>query len=149
MGLGSTIQLKNQIPIVKKSEIVIGILEKLINHIDDNDVVDLGCGGGDGHYDTWKSDEFEQIINEAKKIIKDSKKNKCQIYGTGNVSFFREVFENDVGEIAGNIWKHPSRYSHHKDGSASSHCNFLKHLWIKFSNGRDIRLKEFLDETNA
>lgn len=45
------------------------ILKELINFIENNNVEDEGSDDGDGHYDTWRSYEFELLIKKAKEVI--------------------------------------------------------------------------------
>lgn len=48
------------------------ILKELVDFIEDNHIVDEGADDGDGHYDTWRSGEFGQLIERAKEVLNDA-----------------------------------------------------------------------------
>ena len=41
-------------------------IEELLRFIDEQNIEDEGADDGDGHYDTWRSTEFEHLIVTAK-----------------------------------------------------------------------------------
>ena len=45
------------------------ILKKLVDFIERNDLRDECCDDGGGHYDTWRSCEFNQLIEKAKGVL--------------------------------------------------------------------------------
>lgn len=44
------------------------VLKRLIDFIEENNIEDECANDGDGHYDTWRSGEFERLIEKAKEV---------------------------------------------------------------------------------
>lgn len=45
-------------------------LKELIDFIEENNITDEGANNGDGYANTWRSDEFDLVLNRAKKAVK-------------------------------------------------------------------------------
>ena len=76
--------------------------------------------------------------------VKESKDNFCTIFGS-EIEFRKYCLESDLPEVTKHIWDHPSEYSDYKDGSEKAWSEFIKYLWIKFPNNREIRFSEFVE----
>lgn len=68
----------------------------------------------------------------------------CKIRGT-EIGFEKDVPEDQILEVAQDIWDHPSKYSDYKDGSDASFYSFIKYLWITYPDGHEVRLDSIVN----
>lgn len=101
------------------------------SHISDSDIVW-------SQFSMWYNDKFKngKITNQSS--------NKILITGS-EISFNLEVEECDIKTKAMHIWNHPSKYSDYNDGSEKAYYSFLKFLWIKYPDGKEIQLARFVN----
>lgn len=48
----------------------------LLKFLDENDVFDEGANDGEGVIDTWRSDQFEQLIESLRSALQETKTSK-------------------------------------------------------------------------
>lgn len=102
----------------------------------------IPCGVEVGPYDPhpWLIGEVTAWAE-----IKPPDPETCTIFGS-EVSFELKVAESEIRSVTKDIWDHSSKYSDYKDNSEDSYYKFTRCLWIRFPDGREVRLADFVNE---
>ena len=87
-------------------------------------------------------DEIYQLRQKFTAIeLKHSCLGVCHIFGS-EINFDKHVPESEIVKVCQDIWDNPSKYSDYKNDSAEVYYYFLKYLWVKYPDGKEIRLAE-------
>ena len=75
----------------------------------------------------------------------DLNKTICKIRGVDNALDFKKNCDvSEVKEICQDIWDNPDKYSDHKKDSESAYYDFLKFLYVKYPDGKELHLTDVI-----
>jgi len=87
------------------------------------------------------ADYYGGLLFEIRPI---KKQNECQIFGS-EITFEKIVSMDQVKDVCRDIWEYPNEYFD-CGGNVDAYYSFLKFLWVKFPDGSEKRLVDFIEE---
>jgi hypothetical protein len=75
-----------------------------------------------------------------------NKQKRCIIFSSDDTKqIWVEVLPESLVETCQDIWDHPSKYSDYQDRSEDAYYRFLKFLWVRYPEGKEVRLGDLVN----
>lgn len=98
-----------------------------------------------GHeYKGWSIEQLKSQIEMLQKVLKETEAKCCKIVGSEEwAGFYYICSPKRIKAVCKRIWDNPEKYAKRKLGD--DYYDFLKFLWVKYPDGKEVLLAEVVD----